>query len=128
MEVKLDLYLSFPIPPHKEPEYEKLLKYFGSVEDVEQAFEIEFSCGDGKYFNDLIANWPDTDEGNEEVAKYDGQVCTDTPPRLKSIKMSMKSEQMTVNKSYRFTVKYFEKVGEETYYINGKERSRNRVA
>jgi hypothetical protein len=135
-EVKLDLYLSFPIDAYHEPKYAKLVKYCGSVEDVEQNFEIEFSCGDGKYFSDfwkwteggaLVANWPDTPEGDEEVYKYDGKVCTDTPPRLLACKMSMVHEQMVAGKGYRFTIKYYKKTGEEVYYINNKERSSKAV-
>ena len=135
-EVKLDLYLSFPIQPHQESSYEKLTKYCGSAEDVEINFKIEFSCGDGKYFSDfwkwtdggaLVANWPDTPEGDDEVYKYDGQVCTNTPPRLNAIKMSMMPEQMIAGKNYRFTIKYFPKVEELVFYINGRERGRKWV-
>jgi hypothetical protein len=135
-EVKLDFYLSFPIQPHQGSSYEKLTKYCGSAEDVEINFKIEFSCGDGKYFSDfwkwtdggaLVANWPDTPEGDDEVYKYDGQVCTNTPPRLNAIKMSQVVELMLPNKPYRFTIKYFKKVEQEVYYINGKERGRKWV-
>jgi hypothetical protein len=135
-DVVLDFYLSFPIQPHQEASYDRLVKYCGSAEDVELNFKMEFSCGDGKYFSDfwkwteggaLVANWPDTPEGDEEVYKYDGQVCTNTPPRLNATKMSMVPEQMVVNKGYRFTIKYFRKVGEEVYYISGKERGRKWV-
>lgn len=135
METKLDVSLIFPVV-FGQTAYEKLVKYCGSVEDVEKNFAIEFSCGDGKYFSDfwkwtdggaLVANWPDTPEADEEVAKYDGQVCTQTPPRLNSIKMSMVPEQMKAHTIYRFTVKYFPRKEEEVYYINNKERSRKWV-
>ena len=134
-DIKLDLYLSFPIQPHQEPDYSKLVKYCGSIEDTEKNFEIEFSCGDSKYYNDywkwteggsLVANYH-TDEEYEEVARYDGKVCTNTPPRLNAIKMSMVLEQMLSHKSYRFTIKYFPKLESEVYYINNKERSRKWV-
>jgi len=136
MEIKLNISLKFPLDAHAEKDYERLVKYCGSVEDVERNFEIEFSCGDGKYFNDfwkwteagaLVANWPATPEANEEVFKYDGQVCTITPPRLNAIKMSMVPEQMKAGKNYRFTVKYSPKAEQEVYYINSKERSRKWV-
>jgi hypothetical protein len=135
-DVALDFYLSFPIQPHQEASYDRLVKYCGSVEDVEQNFKIEFSCGDGKYFSDfwkwteggaLVANWPDTPEGDEEVYKYDGQVCTNIPPRLNATKLSMEPEQMIAGKGYRFTIKYFRKAGEEVYYINLHERGRKFV-
>jgi hypothetical protein len=135
-ETKLDLYLSFPIQPHQEQDYVKLVKYCDGADGVEVNFGIEFSCGDGKYFSDfwkwteggaLVANWPDTPEADEEVYKYDGIVCTKTPPRLNANKMSMVTEQMKANKGYRFTVKYFPKVEQEVYYINGKERGKKWV-
>jgi hypothetical protein len=135
-DVLLDFYLSFPIQPHQEASYDRLVKYCGSIEDIEQNFKIEFSCGDGKYFSDfwrwtegdaLVANWPDTPEADEEVYKYDGQVCTLFPPRLNITKMSQVVEPMLANKGYRFTIKYFKKTGEEVYYINGKERGRKWV-
>jgi len=130
MEIKLDICLNFPLDAYAEKDYERLVKYCGSVEDVERNFEIEFSCGDGKYMSDL---WKWTDENknglqatisDEELEQYDGNVCTITPPRLNVIKMSMVPEQMKAGKNYRFTIKYFPKVEEEVYYINGKERSR----
>jgi hypothetical protein len=136
MEIKLNISLNFPLDAHAEKDYERLVKYCGSVEDVERNFEIEFSCGDGKYFNDfwkwteggaLVANWPATPEANEEVFNYDGKVCLLTPPRLNAIKMSMVPEQMKAGKNYRFTIKYSPKVEQEVYYINGKERSRKWV-
>lgn len=135
MKVKLDIALIFPIV-FGEKQFETLVEYCGSVGEVEENFQIEFSCGDGKYFSDfwkwspggaLVANWPDTPEGNEEVIKYDGQVCLETPPRLNSIKMSMVPEQMKAHTIYRFAIKYSEVNKEEIYYINGKERSRKRV-
>ncbi len=69
METKFEAHLIFPLDVWSQPEYEKLVKYCGSVEDVEQNFEIEFSCGDGKYFSDFcnwteggafVANWPES--------------------------------------------------------------------
>jgi hypothetical protein len=131
---KLDIYISFP--PESDWAFNKLRKHFDCIEALEEAFGIEFSCGDGKYFSDfwkwteggaLIANWPDTIECDEEVAKYDGQVCLNTPPRLNPIKMSMVQEQMKANKEYRFTIKYFPKAGVEVYYLNSKERGRKVV-
>lgn len=135
MEIVLDFSLIFPVV-FGQTAYDKLIKYCGSIEDVEQNFQIEFSCGDGKYFSDfwkwtdegaLVANWPDTLEGDEEVLKYDGKVCTHTPPRLNSIKMSMVPELMKPHTIYQFTIKYFPRNKEEVYYINNKERSRKQV-
>jgi len=126
----LDIYISFPA--ESEWSFNKLRKHFDCVEAIEEAFRIEFSCGDGKFASDffefselgdsLVATVTD-----EELLKYDGQVCLETPPRLLPIKMSMVKEQMIPNKDYRFTIKYFPKFEEEVYYINRKERGRKRV-
>jgi len=134
MEVKLDVSLVFPIV-FGEKQYDQLVKFCGSVEDVEQNFKIEFSCGDGKYFSDF---WNQSEDGSvyanfhtqeqyEDVYKYDGQVCTNSPPRFNVIKMSMVPEPMKPHTIYRFTVKYYPKNQEAVYYINNKERSRGWV-
>ena len=131
MDIKLDLNLIFPVV-FGQTAFEKIVKYCGSVEDVEQNFQIEFSCGDGKYFSDFW-KWTEGGQGlyaaasDEELEKYDGQVCLLGPPRLNSIKMSMVSEVMKVHTLYRFVVKYYPKNEEEVYYINSRERSRRFV-
>jgi hypothetical protein len=130
MEIKLDISLNFPLDAERG--YERLVKYCGSVEDLERNFQIEFSCGDGRYMSDLW-RWSENGDGlqatvsDEELEQYDGNICVITPPRLNAIKMSMMPEQMKAGKNYRFTIKYFPKVEEEVYYINGKERSRKWV-
>jgi len=130
METHFDAYMKFPaISEYDLGTFDRLHKLLGSVEDIEQSFAIEFSCGDGKYFSDFW-KWTESGEGlyavgsDEELEKYDGQVCTDTPPRLNSIKMSMLPEQMKAGKDYRFTVKYNHKTEEQIFLINGKERNR----
>jgi hypothetical protein len=135
MNIVLDVVLSFPTDVETNRVFTKLYKFCGAVEDVENDFGIEFSCGDGKYFSDywywteggsLVANYH-TDEEYEEVAKYDGKVCLLTPPRFKQTKRSQVPEQMEQDKRYRFTVKYYEKSQQYVFYINGKERSRKWV-
>ena len=42
-------------------------KFFGCVEKIEQLFDIEFSCGDGKFLSEISDDDP-------EMAKYDGMV------------------------------------------------------
>ena len=118
MEIKLDICLNFPLDAYAEKDYERLVKHCGSVEDLEKNFQIEFSCGDGKYMSDV---------SDEELEQYDGNICVITPPRLNAIKMSMMPEQMKAGKNYRFTIKYFPKAEEEVYFINGKERTRKWV-
>ena len=114
MTTQLDVHIRFPANDWDEEQYNKLHKACGSVEDIEQAFEIEFSCGDGKYLND--------DLSDEELDRYDGEVCLDSPPRFTETK-----ELFKLNKPYRFTIKYSEKNEEAVYYINSKEVSREWV-
>jgi hypothetical protein len=130
MPNSLDVYISFP--SKSEWAFNKLRKHFDCVEAIEEAFRIEFSCGDGKFASDFFEFSESGDSlvatvTDEELLKYDGQVCLETPPRLLPIKMSMVKEQMEVDKNYIFTIKYFPKFGEEVYYINRKERSRKWV-
>jgi hypothetical protein len=127
METQLDLYLSFPLSSWQEEDYAELHKACGSVEDIEENFDIEFSCGDGKYLSDLWA-WSESGDSlkakvaDEELLKYDGNVCTDHPPRDRQTGTAFK-----LNKSYRFTIKYSEKTEEAIFYLGGKERSRKWV-
>ena len=114
MTTQVDVYLKFPSDEWDEEQFNKLHKACGSVEHIERAFEIEFSCGDGKYLNDDLTD--------EELEKYDGNVSLDFPPRFVDT-----NEPLKVNKPYRFTIKYSEKTEEAVYYINGKEVSREWV-
>lgn len=124
METQLDVYLSFPLPSWQEEDYAALHKACGSVEDIEENFDIEFSCGDGKYLRDLWDLW-DPQVGNsadEELLKYDGNVCTDHPPRERETNKPFKP-----NKPYRFTIKYSERDEEAIFYLNRKEITRKWV-
>ena len=117
METHFDAYMNFPATSEYDlGTFDRLYKLLGSVEDIEQSFAIEFSCGDGKYLSDLNTK--------EEIERYDGNVCLLTPPRLNVIKMSMLPEQMKAGKDYNFTVKYSPKTEQQIFYINGKERNR----
>lgn len=117
METHFDAYMKFPATSEYDlGTFDRLRKLLGSVEDIEQSFAIEFSCGNGKYLSDLNTK--------EELEKYDGNVCLLTPPRLNVIKMSMLPERMKAGKDYRFTVKYSPKTEQQIFYINGKERNR----
>ena len=133
MDTIFDAYVSFPATSeYNLGTLDRLHKLLGAVEQVEIDFKIEFSCGDGKFYNDywkwtedgaLIANYH-TDEEYEEVAKYDGNVCYLSPPRFVDT-----GEVFKLNKDYRFTVKNKE-YGDDTecrFYINGRERSRRLV-
>lgn len=127
METKADIYLSFPLPTWQEEDFERLFQYCGAVEQVEEDFNIEFSCGDGKYLSDLW-EWSESGDSlkaavaDEELEKYDGNVCTDTPPRDKEDK-----KVLAANKSHRFTIKYSEKDEELVFFLNRKETSRRWV-
>lgn len=117
----LDIYLQFPLPPHQEEDYAELHKACGSVEDIEENFDIEFSCGDGKYLRDLW-EWSESGDSlkavaaDEELEKYDGNVCTNHPPRHRENK-----KQFKVDKPYRFTIKYSEKNEELAFFLNSRE-------
>jgi hypothetical protein len=106
--------MSFPADERTEYAFDKLRNYFGSVEAIERAFEIEFSCGDGKFLSD------DSDFANEEeLEEYDGQVCFDSLPQSFVL-----GNLLQANKKYRFTVKYSRQSEEEIYYFNNKEVGR----
>jgi hypothetical protein len=121
MEVVFDEYLSFPMPSHMEEGYVALHKACGSVEDIEEDFDIEFSCGDGKYLRDLW-EWSESGDSlraavaDEELEKYDGNVCTDHPPRHREDK-----KQFKVDKPYRFTIKYSEHREELVFFLNSRK-------
>ena len=119
METQIDVYLNFPFDEEKDPELEeefgKLRKFCGSVEHMEEAFDIEFSCGDGKYLSDI-------EDDDNELEKYDGEVSTLYPPRNREDR-----KELAVNKWHRFTAKYSEKNEELVYFLNRKETSRKWV-
>lgn len=128
MDTKLDIYLCFPVDEYTEPEFAKLVKYCGSVEDVEHNFGIEFSCGDGKFFSDFW-QWNENKTALkavvscEEMKKYDGVASLETPARFHETK-----ELLKPNKYYSFVVKYSPKSEEESYLLNGKQMNREWVA
>jgi len=113
MDIIFDEYITFPETEHTSFKFDKLRDCFDCVEAVEIAFEIEFSCGDGKFLSD------DADFTEEELQKYDGNVCLKTPPRFTETKKLFK-----VDKPYRFTIKYYENLEEVRYFLNGRETSR----
>jgi hypothetical protein len=127
MTTQVDVYLRFPADVWEEVQYNKLHKACGSVEHIEQAFGIEFSCGEGKYLEDFY-QWSDNEEAlvctvtDEELERLDGNVSLKEPPRFAESK-----ELFELNKPYRFTIKYSEKAEESVFYLNGKEVSRKWV-
>jgi len=112
MNTVLEVFLSFPMSQHLEDQFEELYKTCGSVEAVEEAFDIEFSCGDNKYLSDI-------ENDMEELEKYDGKVCTDSLPRHQ-----FDGKEFMRNKVYQFLIKYLEKDDELVYYLNSREMSR----
>lgn len=129
METIFDAYVSFPATSeYSLGTLDRIVKLCESVELLEQYFNIEFSCGDGKYYNDywywtegggLVANYH-TEEEYDEVAKYDGKVCFESVPRFRDT-----NELFKADKDYNFTIKSKEtEDGDKvTFYINGKVRS-----
>lgn len=120
MTTFVDIYLKFPADEFYGKQFDELAKHFGSVEAIEQAFEVEFSCGDGMFVNDFW-KWSDQMESlcatvsDEVMEKYDGNVCLISPPRFHETQKLFKT-----NKDYRFTVKYSEIKEEESYYLNSR--------
>jgi hypothetical protein len=113
METIFDSYLTFPASDWVEKEFDKLTKLSTCVEGVEIDFDIDLSCGDGKFLPDL--------EDTPEELEYDGKVCLKSVPRFRDTK-----ELFKPNKDYRFTIKVYGEDDDEEirFYINGKERSR----
>jgi hypothetical protein len=120
MHTHYDAYIGFPVSKshYFQWAYDGLVKLLGCVEAVEKAFDIEFSCGDGKYFSDF-QEFP-LDEA--EWRKYDGQVCLETPPRYGS-----DGHALDKDKEYNFIVKYDPKTEEQIFLINGKEKTRQPI-
>lgn len=129
MKTLFDAYVSFPATSeYSLGTLDRLVKLCESVEMVEQYFNIEFSCGDGKYYNDyyywteggsLAANYH-TEEDYENVAKYDGKVCYESVPRFRDTKELFKAD-----KDYNFSIKSKETDDGDrvTFYINEQKRS-----
>lgn len=121
MNTTLDIYLSFPCGD--DSDFDELVKICGSIEHVEEFFDMEFSCGDGKYLSDLWS-WSDNNQGlsanvsDEELDKYDGQTDLESLPRFRDTKQLFKT-----NKSYHFVAKYSEQNETVTFFLNGKIRS-----
>lgn len=112
---KVDVYVRFPtVNDFYKKNLNKVAKYCGSIEQTEQAFNIEFSCGDGKYLSDI-------EDNEEDLEKYDGEVSTEFPPID-----CLAGVEFIPNKAYRFTIIYFPNREESVFYINSKERSRRR--
>jgi len=107
-----DVYLMFPLTEDQESDYNELYKACGSVEHIEQAFDMEFSCGNDLYLSDI-------EDDEKLLHQYDGEVCTNSMPRHQVDGITFKP-----NKPYRFTIKYLEKDEELVYYLNGKETFR----
>ena len=125
METHYDAYLAFPVSSsgyytseYYQQSFDRLVKLLGCVEAIESAFDIEFSCGDGKYFSDF-QEFP-MDES--EWRKYDGEVCLETPPRYGG-----DGHALDKNKDYNFIVKYNPKTEEQVCYINDRETSRQTI-
>ena len=112
MDTVLDVYLSFPMPLEQEEDFGELYKACGSIEHIEEAFDIDFSCGDNKYLSDI-------EDYDKELAKYDGKVCTDSVPRDRN-----DGREFKPNKDYRFRIKYSERDEEFVFFLNNKETFR----
>jgi hypothetical protein len=124
MQTKLQVSIKFPTDVDTDDGYHKLWKYLGSAEHIEQAFEIELSCGDGLFMSDFYT-WSENKESlicqvtDEDLLKYDGNVCLKSAPRIFG-----ERKLLNVDKSHKFVVKCKDKTEEEIFFLNGKEISR----
>lgn len=107
-----DVYLMFPLTEDQEPDFEELYKACGSIEHIEEAFDIEFSCGNDLYLSDV-------EDDEKLLLQYDGEVCTNSMPRHR-----IGGKTFEPSKNYRFTIKYLEQDEELVYYLNNKETFR----
>jgi hypothetical protein len=125
METIIDISFKFPIEDTltNQKLFDKLWKFCKGIEGIEIAFDIEFSCGDGKFMSDFW-KWSDSGEGlcctvsDEELKKYDGEVDLKSLPRFADTKKLFQA-----NKWYRFTVKV-DKDEQYHYYLNSKKKTR----
>ena len=55
---------------------DEFFDYFKCVESIEDSFEIEFSCGDGLFYSDLLSDYVlfDNENQDENLDFYDGKV------------------------------------------------------
>ena len=108
MKTIVDVYLSFPMSEYLEDQFEELHKFCGSIENAEEAFDIEFSCGNNLYLSDI-------EDDIQLLNQYDGKVCTNSMPRHR-----FDGKEFKPNKPYRFHVTYSELSEEYSFYLNGK--------
>lgn len=71
----------------KSNNIDMLLEWFSSIENVEHKFNIEYSCGDGKYLSDLSL---------QEELQYDGKVCENFIFRNKDSKKEYKEPRWLI--------------------------------
>jgi len=127
MDIRLHEVLKFPSDIDNDEGFAALLKYFGSVEYIEHAFGLEFSCGDGKFFGDFW-QWSENKDALkavvscEEMKKYDGVASLATPARFYKTKELLKPDIY-----YSFVVRYYPKSEEAAYLLNGKQMNREWV-
>lgn len=115
MKTVLDLRIKFSPEDEYLEEINELTDFCNGVEDVENKFDIEISCGDGKFLNDLIKPWLDGRMSDEEFRKYDGEVDWGCPPR------DFETKKLLSNRVHSFVVKE-DKDGYLYYYLDGKKR------
>jgi hypothetical protein len=126
MQTLFDAYVSFPTTSeYSLGTLDRLMRLCDSVEQMENYFNIEFSCGDGKFYLDFHYNWDQYEKSygtgsEEDVKKYDGKVCYESLPRFNDT-----GELFKPNEDYNFTIKSKEvdDGNELTFYINGQKRN-----
>lgn len=83
-ELQLDEIVNFETQENVDYVIDELFSYLGCIENIEILFDIEFSCGDGKFLSDL---------NDEELEKYDGEVDYVCLPRNSNTKKLLKGYQ-----------------------------------
>lgn len=126
MNIVVDALLTFPTEDSES--FNIILNYFSCIEEFEESFGIEFSCGDEKFFTDFYS-WTPSGDGlyanvsDEILLHYDGKICLKTPPRFLETKKLLKSK-----KPYRFSIKHSERTEEAVFFLNNKEISRKNIS
>ena len=121
METILDLRIKFSPEYDYSEEIDELVDFCRCVENVENKFGIEVSCGDGKFLSDLWDQWKfGTGElSDEEFGKYDGLVDWTYPPRDKE------TGNLLSSRAHSFDVKE-DKNKYLHYYLDGKKKFEER--
>lgn len=113
-----EIYIRFDETVNEDLFYSDIFSFFNNIESFEDSFNIEFSCGDGKYLSEI-------DDDSPDLEKYDGLIDLKYPPKDKET-----GKVLSSTKTYSFRVKRKPGIDEEypelrecNFYLNGKKRN-----